>query len=158
MNAAFSLRPATLADRQFLFELRKSTIDLHLVHAGILLSDADHYQRVDEAFSCSYVVCSNEQSVGLPDGSPTGSPLGLVKYIEDEHTLTLLQLQISPQWQNKGLGRAIVEHLIHLACHKPIKLTVLKQNPALALYHRLGFNYAGEDEYEFALERHPNQV
>jgi len=37
----------------------------------------------------------------------------------------------------------------------PLKLQVLKNNPALRLYERLGFLRAGEDQMYIQMERHP---
>ncbi|MEH6818173.1 MAG: hypothetical protein V7683_16760 [Pseudoalteromonas distincta] len=35
---------------------------------------------------------------------------------------------------------------------KPIKLTVLKNNPALGLYKRLGFTITDENNYEYYMQ------
>ncbi|MBH0022124.1 GNAT family N-acetyltransferase [Pseudoalteromonas sp. SWXJ133] len=63
-----------------------------------------------------------------------------------------MQLQIHPLHQNKGYGKAVIEQVITSAQSKPIKLTVLKNNPALELYKRLGFTIAGEDNYEYHMQ------
>ncbi len=39
------------------------------------------------------------------------------------------------------------------AAHADVALSVLKANPALRLYERLGFRVVGEDEYEGLVNR-----
>ena len=45
-----------------------------------------------------------------------------------------------------------MEHLLSSAKSKIVELTVLKGNPSINLYKRLGFNITGEDEYEYHMQ------
>ncbi|WP_259396415.1 GNAT family N-acetyltransferase [Pseudoalteromonas sp. SR44-2] len=54
--------------------------------------------------------------------------------------------------QNKGYGKAVIKQVITSAQSKPIKPAVLKNNPALGLYKRLGFTITGEDNYEYHMQ------
>jgi len=50
------------------------------------------------------------------------------------------------------MGKAVIEQVITSAQSKPIKPAVLKNNPALGLYKRLGFTITGEDNYEYHMQ------
>jgi len=67
--------------------------------------------------------------------------------------LYLDMLLIEPSQQNKGYGTRIVRHLQNQATKQqlPIKLSVLKINPAFRFYHRLGFAVESEDDVRYRL-------
>ncbi len=62
---------------------------------------------------------------------------------------------LHPEFQNKGLGTAIVGDVINDAnkMQLPVTLTVLRPNPAKALYERLGFRVTAEDSVRFFMKR-----
>ncbi len=62
--------------------------------------------------------------------------------------LHLHQIHIVEGYRNRGLGTALIKELQERARAKakPVTLNVIHGNPALALYHRLGFSVVGEDE------------
>lgn len=137
-----TLRKARETDRPFLLELRKSTMAGHLEAAGIFPSNDDHAIRVGENFDCAHVIeCS-------------GLPIGLAKYRESADAVEILQFQVLPEYQGKGIGRRVAGSIIERARlrGKRVTLTVLKANPAKRLYESLGFCVVGEDEYEFHMQ------
>lgn len=74
-----------------------------------------------------------------------------------ESHLYLDMLLIKPEHQNCGYGTQIIRHLQQRANQQqlPIKLSVLKVNPALRFYHRLEFVVESEDEFRYRLCYHP---
>ncbi len=60
-----------------------------------------------------------------------------------------------PERRNQGLGARLLEELIAESdqAGRPVNLQVLKTNPALHLYQRLGFVQTGEDQMYFQMER-----
>lgn len=133
---------AKTSDLAFLSELRKASMLSHLQTAGIHLSDEEHLQRVKYHFDCAHIIWFQDKKVGL------------LKYLEKEDEVSLLQFQLLPPFQGKGLGTQIMEHYLQLIkpIQKPITLKVLKANPAQHLYMRLGFQIVGQDEYEYFME------
>ena len=83
--------------------------------------------------------------------------IGFVKFETTERELELIQIQIEPKFQNKGFGTNIIKKLIDVEKGKTIKLSVLKTNPAVQLYERLGFKTINEDEYHMQKTRITNQ-
>lgn len=75
-----------------------------------------------------------------------------------EHEYILLgSIYVVPAMQRKGIGSRVIQDLLKLAGQKskPVTLAVMKINPALALYERLGFRITHEDEYKLYLRADP---
>jgi ribosomal protein S18 acetylase RimI-like enzyme len=75
----------------------------------------------------------------------------LLKAYRDATEWHLVQLQIDPHYQGRGLGEQIIKTLLAgaQADALPVSLKVLKGNPAKRLYERLGFREISSDEREF---------
>ncbi len=75
-----------------------------------------------------------------------GQDIGQLVLEDTGEELYLAALFIDPAWQNKGLGRAIIQEVIAEAneAGRIVNLQVLKVNPAKRLYERLGFEVVGE--------------
>jgi ribosomal protein S18 acetylase RimI-like enzyme len=78
----------------------------------------------------------------------------LQSFLEDD-ALFLAQLFVESAWRNRGIGTNVVEGLIKdaAAAGRAITLGVVKTNPALRLYQRLGFRTTHEDERKFYMRR-----
>lgn len=139
---SFELMRATEADKTFLLTLRKLTMVEHLEKAGLYLSDDEHAFRLNDHYECSYlIICSGEK-------------VGTLKYRELAEKIEVMQLQILPESQGKGLGKLVMEAVLGWSKEKrkKIELAVLKANPARSFYERLGFLVTGEDDYEFYMQ------
>lgn len=139
----FLLKPATGRDVEFLLELRLATMDAHLREMGVFFTREQHRERVLLEFEHARVIMVGDEAAGM------------VKYLRKGDVLHLQQLQVLPDWQGRGIGKQVVDHLIAQAEAEglPMTLTVLKRNPALRLYLRHGFEQVGEDEHEYHLRR-----
>lgn len=69
--------------------------------------------------------------------------------------LYLEMLLVDPAWQRKGFGSAIMAEVLRQAntLKKPVRLSVLKINPAAQFYQRLGFIVETEDEIRYRMIR-----
>ncbi|WP_062053580.1 GNAT family N-acetyltransferase [Aquimarina longa] len=130
------------SDKDFLFRLRKLTMDEHLKNSRIHLSDEEHLSRVNFEYENAYVLSLSAQRVGM------------LKHIEKVHYIEIIQLQILPEYQGQGIGKSVLKDIITeaKALGKSLKLKVLKENPARYLYERSGFSIIGEDQYEFDMQ------
>jgi ribosomal protein S18 acetylase RimI-like enzyme len=142
---ALTLRPALTGDEPFLLELRKATMTEHLLRAGEPLDDAAHRARLLHRYDTAQVICLD------------GAPAGLLKTHRTETEWTVMQLQIAPAHQGRGIGeRALWTVLLAAPADAlPVTLKVLKGNPAKRLYERLGFEIVNEDEIQFHMRRAP---
>ncbi|MCC2615000.1 GNAT family N-acetyltransferase [Aestuariibacter halophilus] len=134
-----SLKQASQADLDYLLTLRKLTMTEHLERAGRFLTDAEHLDRVAYGLAHAHL---------LRVGSTTA---GMIKYIAGDQQLDILQLQIHPQHQNQGLGRRVLEMLIQQLSPDLVNLSVLKGNPAIALYQRMGFVVVADEGDEWRM-------
>jgi ribosomal protein S18 acetylase RimI-like enzyme len=69
--------------------------------------------------------------------------------------LYLEMLLISADMQRKGIGSVVMQSLIKQAETQdlPIRLSVLRNNPAHQFYRRLGFDVLAEDSFRYELSR-----
>lgn len=140
---SITLSKAQSSDLGFLLDLRKQSMHAYLVEAGITLTDAQHLDRVKFEFAHAHLVKYEHE------------PVGLLKFQEQDSQVDILQLQILPTFQGKGIGSFLIEYVFDIArkLSKSVTLKVLKNNPAKRLYERYGFVMVGEDAHEFFMRR-----
>ncbi len=141
------LKPALENDINFLLALRKSTMEEYLIKVGIPTDEESHLARIRYKFDSAKIAYLNDK------------PIGLLKYYDSEDWCEIIQVQIDPDFQNKGYGEALVKIVISEASRigQPVKLSVLKSNPAFTLYSRLGFTVVSESETEYTMKIEPNK-
>lgn len=83
----------------------------------------------------------------------------LQTFIEDD-ALLLAQLFIDRPFQRRGIGTHVIHRLIDEGnrANRPLRLNVVKINPAVRLYERLGFRVIREDERKFYMKRDPEKT
>ncbi len=77
-----------------------------------------------------------------------GRPVGVLIVNRSADGIHLARIEILPEWQGHGLGRAIIGELVDEARRRgvPLSLDVLPANVrAERLYRRLGFRETGRD-------------
>lgn len=82
-----------------------------------------------------------------PAGAPAPTPAGFVltRHVLDEEELLLIA--VTPTAQRRGVGAALVEHLLAIARTRGtarVFLEMRRGNPAIRLYQRFGFEPIGE--------------
>ncbi|CAB3797185.1 hypothetical protein LMG28614_04517 [Paraburkholderia ultramafica] len=142
---ALTLRPALADDEAFLFELRKATMTEHLARVGEPTDDAEHRERLLHRYDTARVVYID------------GAPAGLLKAHRTDTEWVVVQLQITPALQGRGIGERALRTVLRAAQADalPVTLKVIKGNPAKRLYDRLGFEIVGEDDSQFYMRRAP---
>ena len=138
---AFVLRAAQERDVPFLLRLREIAMDPHHRAAGVYQTPPEMEERVRSHWE--------EAQVIEVDGRPTG----LWKLWRREEAWWILQVQLMPEHQRRGIGGALIRGLQAEAreAGMPLKLMVLKANPALRLYERLGFVVVGDDDHGYEM-------
>jgi ribosomal protein S18 acetylase RimI-like enzyme len=73
-------------------------------------------------------------------------------------TFRVIDLAILPQWQGRGIGTGILKDLAQESRHRGVKLRlrVTKENRALELYLRLGFEIEGGDDISYEMSWNQN--
>jgi ribosomal protein S18 acetylase RimI-like enzyme len=130
-SPTFTLRPAEESDRDRLYDLFVETMRDY-VAATWDWDDAFQRRRFDTNFrperSCVIEVA--------------GSPIGVLTLEQRGDELYVIDLQITPTWQARGIGTALIRSLAAEAQdhHLTLTLSVLHTNHrARGLYESLGF-------------------
>jgi ribosomal protein S18 acetylase RimI-like enzyme len=81
--------------------------------------------------------------------------IGWVQATTRDDALFLAQLFVEPAFQRQGIGTEVMKHLIDEATRacQAVTLGVVKTNPALRLYERLGFRITHDDDRKFYMRR-----
>jgi len=141
MKVIIGFRRADKADVDFLLILRKTSMNEHLLRAGIALSEQYHLSRINEYFSDSHLILRDKQAVGL-------IKLGVLST-----SLHVRQLQILPEFHRMGIGSYVMDVVKKQAIKfsLPITLSVLLDNPAKSLYLRHGFVVTEKNDLEYKM-------
>ena len=139
---AFSLRAAQEGDVPFLLRLREVAMDPHHRAAGVFQTPAEMEERVRSHWDEAQVI------------EVDGRPAGLWKLWRRQDAWWILQVQLMPEHQGRGIGAVLIRRLQAQAraAGIPLKLKVLKTNPAQRLYERLGFAIVGDDEHGYEMQ------
>ncbi|KAH9483480.1 putative N-acetyltransferase camello [Psilocybe cubensis] len=76
---------------------------------------------------------------------------------EDETSAELRRLVISPRYRHKGIGRKLIQTVVHFAREHQIETIYLTtssyQQPAINLYKKLGFHLEGKREMTIQMQK-----
>jgi ribosomal protein S18 acetylase RimI-like enzyme len=135
-------RGAIDADMPFLANLRERTMRAHIERSGCVYNEKDQIQRIGYCFGCAQIIMLNENDIGL------------LKLDQSADPWDLIQIQIMPDFQGRGIGKQIISKVLGDARMHGVSvaLSVLKGNPAMKLYDRLGFRVVAEKEHAFLME------
>lgn len=141
-NAKITYRSCNENDLEYLLWLRKETMSSHLEKAGFNLEDEDHLKRIMYEFENANLIFLNQQKIGL------------LKLVENQNFIEIIQIQIDPNYQRKGIGERVIKTIIesNSSTKKPIILSVLKQNHARKLYEKMGFKIEEENEHSYIMK------
>jgi ribosomal protein S18 acetylase RimI-like enzyme len=86
-----------------------------------------------------------------------GADIGWLQSVTQSDSLYLAQLFVDSAFQGRGIGTEVMHRLIGEATRagRAVTLSVVKTNPALRLYERLGFRVTHEDDRKFHMRRDP---
>ncbi len=132
-----TLRPATPADRPWVWKLKKRTLRAYVEQtwgAWIDTVQRDHFLANFEPSNIQIIVVGDRDA-------------GYLHCERARHEIFLANICVEPALQNRGIGTAVLRELqAHArAAQLPLRLQVLKANPAARrLYERLGFTVIDE--------------
>ncbi len=143
MTTAYSLRPATPEDYDFLFALHRAAMRPYI---ETIWGWHDDWQQ--EYFRRKFD--PQPRQIIQVEGRDVG--VLVVEARPDELYLSLIELL--PAYQGQGIGAAIVQALLARAQANgvPLTLHVLKSNePARRLYERLGLRIVSEEKVRYRM-------
>ena len=158
-----TLRGATSADAEFLFQVYASTRLEELSITGwgaeqiqaflrsqYAMQDSQYHQHYPHA-RFEVVVLVELSPAGTMDPSlddPGGLPVGRIYVDSDPQALHLLDIALLPAFRRQGLGSMLIKAVQAeaAASGRRVGLYVERNNPALRLYRALGFEWVDQDE------------
>ena len=101
--------------------------------------------KADAAFESYFIV--DEISVVTLDGND----VGWFQVSSTQTELCLDQIHLLEQARNLGVGGQLIRSIVDKAFSegKDVSLSLVKGNPAIHLYKRLGFRLTGEDDTKY---------
>lgn len=146
-----SLRPVHADDEDFLYELFCQTVanDLNVLD-GAQRDAILRMQFKAQLHTYSAQFPRAEHQIIMLDGRVIGRVL--VERTEAEHRG--VDIALLPEYRSGGIGAMLIQELLDEAAGagKPFRISVVRSNPALHLYERLGFKTTGESPTHFMME------
>lgn len=132
-----TFRPASLVDQAWLYSLKRDTLKLYVEQTWGKWEEADQARRFAAGFDPTVIQIIQH----------SGHDVGALSVVLHHDHLFLADISLRPEAQGQGFGTQAIEHVINQAraAGKPVRLQVLKVNPAQQLYLRLGFRIMGEN-------------
>ncbi len=127
-----SYREVRETDWDFLWKLREATMRA-VVERHRAWDTLEQEKRLRMALQGGLVISSN------------GLDIGMLKIERRHNHIELVQLQLEPAWQGRGIGSKIVEDLQAeaAAAGLPLVLHLHASSRAMHLFERLGFGVSG---------------
>ena len=148
---SYRLRPAEEGDREFCYQLNRSTMKPYIEATWGPWNDQQQRALFGEKWWTPGKL--NHTRIVEIHGQPAGLLIALPR--GGEHYLA--EIQIHPDHQGRGIGSDLVRRIIREAHPAPVTLQVLKTNPAARrLYKRLGFTVTGQSGTHYFMRRHPD--
>lgn len=142
----YLFRNCTLDDFNFLFELKKQNFKWY-VDKIWGWNDDDQKQRLKQDLKdhlqYKRIILLDNKEIGV-----------YARHTTENGDLFINEISILKEYQNKGIGRKILEDQLKENHKKGIRtiLQVFKDNPAKSLYERLGFKVYGETKTHYQME------
>lgn len=86
-----------------------------------------------------------------------GRPIGRLYVDRRTDEIRIIDIALLPEERGSGIGGALLQEVLEeaAACGLPVRIHVEKHNPALHLYHRLGFREIQDQEVFWLMEWTP---
>ncbi|AKB36723.1 Histone acetyltransferase HPA2 and related acetyltransferase [Methanosarcina siciliae C2J] len=144
----YSLRKATREDYDFIYDLKKTTMKDYVIKTwGSWDEDFQRFlfSRELKAIEHQIIVVKDKN-------------IGTFAFSRNETSIIIDEIQILPEYQNKGIGTLIFSDIFADAqkAKKEVTLRVLKVNYiAQKFYNKFGFEKVGDTETHFLLSKKP---
>jgi ribosomal protein S18 acetylase RimI-like enzyme len=135
----FELRVATADDRDFLYDLHRRSLGDAIEATWGPWDDELQRQFHRDWFDPQHV------EIVLIGGRPVGMIQADSTALD---TFYISRIEVDPDLQNRGVGTALMQHLVERALQsgaQAVELHVLELNRARELYERLGFRVVGKE-------------
>jgi len=145
--SSYSLRAAKDSDREWVWETKKICFSVYVKQTFGVWNEDTQTTRFNATFDSKEVWIIQM----------AGCDVGYVAYECTDQEFRIFNIMILPDFQNQGLGSAIMRKFLNEAeqKHIPFRLQVLKVNPAHKLYERLGLSVTGQTDTHYQFQWKP---
>src|SRR5215467_13212127 len=135
------LRPVGSGDEEFLFQLYASTREGEFTALGFNRLQIEPLLRMQftaQRWWYETAYPGSDHLITMLDGVAVGRMIVHRTAV----ALVLVDIALMPEHRGKGIGEGLLRDLFEESAKKrlPVRLQVLKNNPAARLYERLGFS------------------
>jgi ribosomal protein S18 acetylase RimI-like enzyme len=151
-----TLRPAVPQDWEFLFRLYASTRAHEVAAFGWPAAQQEAFLRMQfNAQQQWYETVYSHAEHQIIE--TTSQPIGRMIVSRERDAIHLVDISLLPDYRGQGIGGELIRSLINQSARlgAALRLQVLKTNPALRLYQRLGFVPTGGDQMYVHMELRP---
>ncbi|HEU4413451.1 MAG TPA: GNAT family N-acetyltransferase [Candidatus Angelobacter sp.] len=150
------LRPYRADDQEFLFKLYASTRQQEIAAFGWPEAQQQAFLRMQ------FTTQQRWYASAYPEAEHQiiereGVAVGRLLVLRQAGSVLLVDIALLPDSRGLGIGTELIGQLVRecRAEKLPLRLQVLKANPAMKLYERLGFAKTGEDQVYVQMEKSP---
>ncbi|HMF90708.1 MAG TPA: GNAT family N-acetyltransferase [Candidatus Angelobacter sp.] len=151
-----SRRPVRPDDQEFQFKLYATTRQAEIAGFGWNSAQQEAFLRTQFAAQQNWYRTAYPQAVWeIIELDQT--PVGRMIVHRTKDFITLVDIALLSEHRSGGIGGGLVRELVEQGRKAmiPVRLQVLKSNPAARLYERLGFAKTGEDQMYLQMEKTP---
>jgi len=155
-DGQITLRPATEADDDFIFNCYASTREQELAQVPWTAEQKESFVRMQ------YAAQKNHYAAEAPEASHNiiyvdATPVGRIFLDRRRDALHILDITVLPQHRNQGTGSLLLRRLLDEAnsLGKPVTIYVESFNPSLRLFERLGFRKDHEKGFHLLMKWQP---
>ena len=144
-NQEYELRTITEQDYDFIYQVKKDAYQKY-----VEMNFGEWQDELQKEFFKAFMEKFKE---GARIITFQGKDIGFYNDCETECTSKIGNICILPEYQNQGIGTAILQDVLDAHTDKEIHLQYFKQNPVGRLYDRLGFEQCGETAYHYQMRK-----
>ena len=159
MEQLNNLRPSTLDDEQFLYRLYASTREDEL--AVVPWSESEKETFLTTQFNAQHTFYHqqfNEAEFLIIEQD--NEPIGRLYLDRRDDEIRIVDIALLPTHRNRGIGTKYLKSILEegQGAGLPVRIHVERNNTALRLYERLGFQKVTENGVYFLMEKWPNKI
>lgn len=144
-NQIYNLRNITEQDYDFIYQVKKDAYKKYAEE-----NFGEWKEELQKQFFKAFIEKFKE---GARIITFQGKDIGFYNSRENDYVYEIGNICIISEYQNQGIGTAILQDIIKEHADKKIHLQYFKQNPVGRLYERLGFQRIGETPYHYQMRK-----
>lgn len=144
-----TLRKYTNNNYRFVYQVKKNAYKKYVEECWVdwVENDQQKYFEnfINQVGENAYIILYDNKDIGFYNGE-----------VLENGNYEVGNICIVPEYQGKGIGTKLLKGILEKYNDTDIEIQYFKQNPAGALYKRLGFEESGETNFHYKMIRSKN--